>query len=488
MVAHALPRKFAFYTATAWGPAGGPADWSTNGTYTYVTALDTSGLVQATVANENNRMRPRAMHANIRTLRNGSMSFGIYAHAKTTHAAEAAAATTYHVAELLRAALGGQDLGFGIGFSGGSASAPEVDSDPGFEQGDWIYAFDTSSGIGEFYRIESITAGPPVVLTLDRDLHFTPVGADRAYSVIDCYIHQAATTQHDHASHKTLWCLAQGDESTDVYVAKGVKPSLSIGEITAGVPTQFSFDCAVTTFDIDEAVAEDFGAAIPSGEAGLVAGIGTSTNVRFADYGDPLGATNVSARGSITVTPGVAYERVASPPGWEGVEGHVDSLADTTLEMVLPFDSAFNAEFRDGTKKHVLVQVGESANAWAIYMPRCEYGAEPGRSDEGGLVGSSIMLRALESGTAGLHVPTGDVCDFPTNTSDALTTGGTFAIAGAVQRMVDNLRRHTGQEPVCIMTGGAGWKMAPSMSNQVELVESLIFDGLLEIAGRRFKA
>ena len=108
----------------------------------------------------------------------------------------------------------------------------------------------------------------------------------------------------------------------------------------------------------------------------------------------------------------------------------------------------------------------------------------------GGIIlpGHGIMLRALESGTAGLHVPTGEVCDFPTNTSDALTSGGTFAIVGAVQRMVDNLTKHCGQVPVCIMTGGAGWKVAPSMSVEVELVESLIFDGLLEIAQRRVGA
>lgn len=106
----------------------------------------------------------------------------------------------------------------------------------------------------------------------------------------------------------------------------------------------------------------------------------------------------------------------------------------------------------------------------------------------GGIIlpGHGIMLRALESGTAGLHVPTGEVKDFPTNTSDALTSGGTFAIAGAVQRMVDNTARHCGEVPECIMTGGAGWKMAPSMSIEVELVEGLIFDGLLEIASRRF--
>ncbi len=106
----------------------------------------------------------------------------------------------------------------------------------------------------------------------------------------------------------------------------------------------------------------------------------------------------------------------------------------------------------------------------------------------GGIIlpGHGIMLRALESGTAGLHVPTGEVKDFPTNTSDALTSGGTFAIAGAVQRMVENTTRHCGEAPECIMTGGAGWKMGPSMSVKFELVEGLIFDGLLEIASQRF--
>jgi type III pantothenate kinase len=105
----------------------------------------------------------------------------------------------------------------------------------------------------------------------------------------------------------------------------------------------------------------------------------------------------------------------------------------------------------------------------------------------GGIIipGHGIMLRALESGTAGLHVPTGEVRDFPTNTSDALTSGGTYAIAGAIERMAQHLRRHCGAEPVCYMTGGAGWKMAPHVTVPFELVESLIFDGLLVIAQHR---
>ena len=35
------------------------------------------------------------------------------------------------------------------------------------------------------------------------------------------------------------------------------------------------------------------------------------------------------------------------------------------------------------------------------------------------------------------------------------------------------------------MTGGAGWKMAPSMNGKFELVDSLIMDGLLVIAQER---
>lgn len=105
----------------------------------------------------------------------------------------------------------------------------------------------------------------------------------------------------------------------------------------------------------------------------------------------------------------------------------------------------------------------------------------------GGLIvpGHGIMLRALESGTAGLHVPTGEVKEFPTNTSDAITSGGTYAIAGACERMAQHLQRRCGAEPLCLMTGGAGWKMVPAMPRPFELIDNLIFQGLLVIAEER---
>ena len=105
----------------------------------------------------------------------------------------------------------------------------------------------------------------------------------------------------------------------------------------------------------------------------------------------------------------------------------------------------------------------------------------------GGLIlpGHGIMLRALESGTAGLRVPTGEVVEFPTNTSDALTSGGTYAITGAIERMHRHLCERTGLTPLTLVTGGAGWKVGPSLRIEHELVESLIFDGLLALQAHR---
>ena len=105
----------------------------------------------------------------------------------------------------------------------------------------------------------------------------------------------------------------------------------------------------------------------------------------------------------------------------------------------------------------------------------------------GGLIlpGFGLMLRALEMGTAGLKAPTGETVDFPTNTSDALMSGGAHAIAGAVERMYHKLVERCGEEPCLYMTGGAAVKLAPLTALGFETVETLIFEGLLTLQSRR---
>jgi type III pantothenate kinase len=105
----------------------------------------------------------------------------------------------------------------------------------------------------------------------------------------------------------------------------------------------------------------------------------------------------------------------------------------------------------------------------------------------GGLIlpGFGLMLRALEMGTAGLKVPTGEVVDFPTNTSDALMSGGANAIAGAIERQARRLHARAGQEPMLLMTGGAAVKLAPITDLPFATEDALIFEGLLLLQSRR---
>ena len=105
----------------------------------------------------------------------------------------------------------------------------------------------------------------------------------------------------------------------------------------------------------------------------------------------------------------------------------------------------------------------------------------------GGLIlpGFGLMQRALEMGTAGLKAPTGEVVDFPTNTSDALMSGGAQAIAGAVQRMHRKLAVHEGADPALLMTGGAAARLGPLSDLPFEVVDGLIFDGLAQLHAKR---
>jgi type III pantothenate kinase len=175
----------------------------------------------------------------------------------------------------------------------------------------------------------------------------------------------------------------------------------------------------------------------------------------------------------------VAPQWVVASAAEAGLVNGYDHPARLGADRWVAMIGAWHRMRRQGkTRPLVVVMVGTAVTVDAIDVS--------GRFLGGFILpGHGIMLRALESGTAGLHVPTGNVCAFPTNTSDALTSGGTYAIAGAIHRMVEHLRAHCGAEPHCIMAGGAGWKMAPSLSVDFELVDNLLFDGLLEMAAQR---
>lgn len=400
MPVSAVPQQLALYVETAFVTGGPATDFPSDGTFFYVIEPDKTGVAQASLDNENNLIRPFAVHENILGLRNGNLTFGIYMHGSTANAAEGAAAVTYHVAELLQSALGGKDLGYAAAVeSSGTEQADEIEitTDPGYEQGDWVF-YKQDGGVGEFYRVLSKTGTSPTVLTVDRDVHVAVVDRgedDTLHAVIDIFLHQAAVTQYGHASHKTLQFLAQGDHAEDIDICKGCKAQFSIEPITAGEPAKLNFDVLVTTFEgADEATKQDFANATPVGEAGIVPGLGTTTYFKMADFGSAL--ATVKAIGSITVEPGANYERIMGPNGHEGVHGHIHTLDVPTLEVMVEFDKDYKTEYRAKTKKHALIQVGNDLQAWGVYFPRLSYTAEPDPGAEGGIRTAALSFKGME--------------------------------------------------------------------------------------------
>jgi type III pantothenate kinase len=244
-----------------------------------------------------------------------------------------------------------------------------------------------------------------------------------------------------------------------------------------------------------------------------------NTRLKWAQYASPQPGAGLMAHGAVFLE---QIERLAetewknlSPPGTmlgsivagEGVKRRVEEqleLWDITPRWVVSSAHAagvtngYDHPNRLGTDRWVAL-VGARQRVLAMGgTPRPALVVMVGTAvtvdalDEtghflGGLIlpGFGLMLRALEMGTAGLKAPTGEVRDFPTNTSDALMSGGAHSIAGAIERMHRRLHRRTGIEPVRLMSGGAAVKLAPITELAFETVDTLIFEGLLALQSHR---
>jgi len=102
----------------------------------------------------------------------------------------------------------------------------------------------------------------------------------------------------------------------------------------------------------------------------------------------------------------------------------------------------------------------------------------------GGLIlpGMRLMLQALAENTAALKAVPGDFRAFPDNTADALHSGAMQAICGAVEQMRRQIDTNPAQVRV-YLAGGAANEIAPHLSPPVEVVDNLVLEGVLALAG-----
>jgi len=102
----------------------------------------------------------------------------------------------------------------------------------------------------------------------------------------------------------------------------------------------------------------------------------------------------------------------------------------------------------------------------------------------GGIIvpGLMAMRSALAESTAAIEVSGGSFKAFPDNTADGIYTGALSAMAGAVERMAEELHRAQGQPPSQLLSGGDAESLLPLLSGNAMMVDNLVLEGLIRIA------
>ena len=97
------------------------------------------------------------------------------------------------------------------------------------------------------------------------------------------------------------------------------------------------------------------------------------------------------------------------------------------------------------------------------------------------VAGFELMRQALTHNTAQLELQGGSFAFFPDNTGDAIVSGATNALVGAVERMVSYMRQTGEDDPVVLVSGGDARRLLEHLKGQVRPVENLVLEGLVRI-------
>ena len=101
----------------------------------------------------------------------------------------------------------------------------------------------------------------------------------------------------------------------------------------------------------------------------------------------------------------------------------------------------------------------------------------------GGLIqpGLALMRESLVTATADLPPGEGKFRDWPTNTFDAIVSGGLVATLGAIERQFQKIDRAA--DPVCLLSGGNALLLKPLLNIACRHEPDLVLIGLATIAG-----
>ncbi len=414
MPSNAIQKTVAFDRETAFADPDGDGsakDWDSltaNGAVINCRNLDYSKIKRPKIPNPNIVQRAGATRPGILGLRGHEFSFDTDWSEGSANAAEGAQASRIAQDELLFNALGGEHRGYAAGLAGGTASAPTVEDAHGdnLVPYGWLFFVDADSGFGEFACFSSVTEGvgsDTLAMAPGHTLSFVPDagGGDTAYAVVAHYPDWDALEDHTHANHTSLCFFFKGRHAEHSVESLGDALSVEFGPIEQGTPGELKWSGMGCTFN-DNGIAQPTLDDTPAGGPGSVIGSGIATICMIANAGAAL--TTQTFWGAMQVTIGIKKDAVPGPNGVEGKHGYgltEDSYNGTKLEVTVPFDDAWIAEYHAETRKHLRVQIGRTvSDARFVYFPNLEYADTPEKVSVGGRDALKLTFNALERDVA----------------------------------------------------------------------------------------
>ncbi|MGH1344333.1 MAG: hypothetical protein ACRBN8_22430 [Nannocystales bacterium] len=417
MVAPLKQREVAISRETSFG--SGEDDWDAIATGGKFYALEVAPeFYENKTENENLRSRASDTPEGIVLPKTVACPLTTYLYGAQAPAADQAQAARLVRDELLLNALQGETLGYRADITGGVDTAPTTT--PGVSDAQasytWGFFFDTSEGAGHFRKLTDVTLGGggdnTANMAAGHALPFTPAAGDVMHATV---VHFPDwDLLEDHAEPQVSHAIfIRGKDPAHIHEAQGIRFGVEVGEVASGTPTKLDF----TAMGVDFTDPERYDGAdlvvptlagTPEGNPSTVPGRGSTTRVWIADVGANLGAQQFW--GSITPTLGIKPDPSEGPNGRNGIHGFGvsnESYDATGVEVMVPRERFWKTDFRAGTHKHMLIQVGDQpGNTWFLYFPRLELRDEPKDADHRGRDAYTLTFKAREANVSTIGLTT----------------------------------------------------------------------------------
>lgn len=330
--------------------------------------------------------------------RSAKLTFTCNLAATGTAAGASTAAVQGGLGMLLKDMLGGETLGTGTTFTGGTATVPTVTSAAGFAVGGCI-GWVNSSGVLEVREIKSISG---TSITLKLAFSGSPSNGNTAY---------AGATYYPTANPANSFAfIIEGLESDDKWLLTGGQlvdgMTINLDPSAGGIPSiTFSMQFA-RWYDSTETASSLTGTIETATYSNFQPIVGEAGDVRVQTVGAPTLVTTTQVQvNAIQFAPQIGYVPYRSPSGTNTIKRWVRARKAPTITggwTDIYQDTTWWAARNNRTDKALTYQFGTAAGSTVMLSATTIQIMTPQRVDAGGLSGNSVTFKGRrDTGTSG---------------------------------------------------------------------------------------